>query len=304
MSGSAQLPSSRIDDLAALDLDHLAVPDRDLEAAVAVDHRDHALRAVHTDLSSTQEVARAEALVHGVQPAVTPRRVAPPEIVEHGGQEVFAIPSTPCERADRPRPFGKLVRRLRDVHADAEHDRAVLRLCEAPGDLPPPEHDVVRPLDLDREPERALERVRDSHAGDERELWHVAFGRRLQEEREEEGSSGGRLPAPAEPAPSGGLVVGHDDRPFGQRGVDEELRRLAGLDVEPGTAERHGFSHTETCLSLSLVKGLRRRRGVAPAVCSPPPLPELALRLACGRPPPPPLPPPSPPPLPRRFPQK
>ena len=110
-------------------------------------------------------------------------------------------------------------------------------------------------------------------AGDERELRRVPLRGRLQQEREEECRPGRRLPTPAEAAASRRLVIGDDERALGQRGVDEELRRLAGLDVEPGLAELHGFSHTETCLSLSLVKGRRcqsshRSRSVMPASCA------------------------------------
>ena len=118
-----------------------------------------------------------------------------------------------------------------------------------------------------------LERVRDRDARDERELRRVSLGRRLEQDREEERRPGGRLPGPAEPAPTRCLVIGDDESALGQRRVDEELRRLAGLDVEPRLAERHGFSHTETCFMLSLVKGRRsqssqRSRSLMPASCA------------------------------------
>ena len=100
-------------------------------------------------------------------------------------------------------------------------------------------------------PSDPLERVRDRDSGEERELGRVSLGRRLQQHGEEQRGSGRRLPAAAEPAASRRLVIRDDERALGQRRVDEQLRRLAGLDVEARLAE---------LLSHRYVRATRRER--------------------------------------------
>ena len=81
--------------------------------------------------------------------------------------------------------------------------------------------------------------------------------RRVQQHGSEQGVPRRRLPRAAEAAAARGLEVGGRDRPFRHRGVEQLLRRGAGVDVDPRLAERHAFSQTETCFVLSLVNGSR-----------------------------------------------
>ena len=244
------------------------MPDRDLEPSLAVDLGRDPARAVHGHLPAAQEVPWRESLVHSVETAGSPLRVAAAEILEQHLKQRLAIPLPAGQAPQRAGVRRQLDSRLIHVHADSEHDGVVACLGQAPSDLLAPQHD-----ELDRQAECRLERVRDGDACDERELRRAPFGRRLQEEREQECCAGGSVPGSTEPSSSGRLVIGDDERALGQRGVDEQLRRLARPDVEAWLTERHGFSHTEMCFSLSLVNGRRcqsahRSRSRIPASCA------------------------------------
>src|SRR5580765_62192 len=133
-----------IGDLPALDHDVLAVADGDPEPAVAVDQLGGAARAVDRDRSATEEVARTEAVVDGVETAHPPLLVARAERVEHGVEHRVAVPLQPRRRPERAPPIRQLLARLIDVDTDSDHDRALARLGENARHLRPPQHDVVR----------------------------------------------------------------------------------------------------------------------------------------------------------------
>ena len=131
----------------------------------------------------------------------------------------------------------------RPVHVDAgaDHQGPVGgRLGQDTGELEVADHEVVRPLELDVNPGRGHRPLdqRQGHGGD----GEVAAGggkfllAGAEQDREEQRLPRRRLPPAVEPAPAGGLVVGHDDeagrgagpRPFEQDGVGR--RRLGQLD--------------------------------------------------------------------------
>src|SRR4029079_7989814 len=73
----------------------------------------------------------------------------------------------------------------------------------------------------------------------ERELRQRPVGRRPEQEGEEQRRTRRRLPCPPLAAAAGGLEVRESDRTLRHRRVEQRLRGLAGLDLDPGVAELH-----------------------------------------------------------------
>ena len=141
--------------------------DLDLEAPLPVDLRRDAARSVDADAAAAEEVARREALVDGVEAPASPGSVRALEIGEQRVEELVAAPFAAREREQRTGVRGQLVARLVHVQADAEDDCSVACFRQEARDLAPPQHDVVRPLELNCEAGRALDGVGDRDARDE-----------------------------------------------------------------------------------------------------------------------------------------
>ena len=111
----------------------------DEQAARAVEPPADAFEPVDRDAAATEEVARADAVEDGVEPARRPGVVVALEPGEQVGEKRRPVALDAVDRAQRgrrdTRVRGQLLARLVDVQADPENDDPVPRLGE---DRPPP----------------------------------------------------------------------------------------------------------------------------------------------------------------------
>ena len=118
----------------------------------------------------------------------------------------------------------------------ADHARNDVGLGEQTGELPIPDHEVVRPLQPRLEPGDVVHRARKRAAGGHRRrAQRGGSQRRSQQHRDEQRRAGCGDPRSPEPAPARGLVVGHGHHP-GRRPRARFVEQIAvgGVDrVEP-----------------------------------------------------------------------
>src|SRR6185436_4000740 len=232
---SPRPPLALVQNLAGLDGSLLAA-DVDEETPVSVDLDPDPALAVELYAAAAQEVTRAEAVVDTVEPTLDPGVIVALESLQDRDKERSAFALDPVDRVEAPhrdpRALRKLVALLVDVHADPDDDGSVGSLGEDARYLAAVEHDVVRPLHLDSEGDRAFDRLRDCGAGDERDLGDDARCRRPEEDRSENRGSWRSGPAASEPAAALRLLVADGKRSLGHVCAEQLLRGLAARLVD------------------------------------------------------------------------
>jgi hypothetical protein len=229
--------SSHVRDAAAIG-ESPGPTDVDREPSSTVDADGDSGLPIDRDPSPSKEIARANADVKMIRAPLTPLIVRSLESEEQARQKRRPLAAAPIDRQQRGRRNRQSVREfaaaLIDVKPDSKHGSAVMRLDEDARKLVSIDHDVVRPLDLRREPKRRLDCLGCCDGADEREFGCSRLCGRAKQDRADDCSSSRCVPR------TGGLSVAQRRGTLSKPWIEEAMGRLAAHAIDVRSAESTG----------------------------------------------------------------